>query len=160
MKLPLPVRFAILVLGTAVAVADARPRKPETSEGTPVRMQPLVVRARPFSSFGLALEIIANPQTRQIIRMFIKEVTVDSEADSKGLTEGTEILSVDGKSVWSFVLRFKPENELFRLFINRKRGDRITLVVVSPSATTPRTVVLTQGLRTTGSFPWQVWEFP
>jgi S1-C subfamily serine protease len=157
---PFPLRIAGLALGAAAAAlaADAKTRAPETGAGPTVRMQPFVVMVPPVTSFGLGLAIFADPQTRQIKRMFIKAVTADSEADMLGLTAGTEILNVDGKSVSSFVIRFNPDSELSRLFINRRRGDRIRLVVASPPDRQPRTVVLTQGRSRMNGFPWAEWE--
>ncbi len=156
MHFPFPLRIAGLALGAAAAAlaADAKTRAPETGTGPTVRMQPFVVMVPPVTSFGLGLAIFADPQTRQIKRMFIQAVAADSEADRLGLTAGTEILNVDGKSVLSFVVRFSPDSELSRLFVNRRRGDRIRLVVASPPGRPPRAVVLTQGRSRMDGFPW------
>jgi hypothetical protein len=156
MRLPFPIRIAGFALGAAAAglAPDARARPPETGAEPPVRLQPFVVVVPPVTSFGLALTILADPQTRQIKRMFIKAVAVDSEAELRGLTAGTEILDVEGKSVSSFVVHFNPGSELSRLFINRRRGDRIRLVVASPPDRRPRAVELTQGRTRRDTPPW------
>jgi S1-C subfamily serine protease len=154
------VRSAVLLAGMAAVVLSARIPRPEVVSDDAVHLPPFVVKARPLTSFGLALLIVVNARSKQVDRMFIKEVRADSEADANGLMAGTEIFSVDGRSVRSFVVRFDPESDLYRLFVNRRRGDRIRLVVIAPSATQSRTVVLTQGLPAGNFFPWHFEEFP
>jgi predicted metalloprotease with PDZ domain len=145
----LSLRFAIIpaflltAMPATLCGTDA-PVLPGKSDST-VRMAPYYVRTRPLTSFGLALQMEALVKTKQVLRMFIREVEADSEADFGGLVPGTEILSVDGRNVRTFAVRFDPESDLGRLFVNRARGDRIRLVVIHPGAAKPRTVELVVG---------------
>ena len=141
--LPPILRFA---LGLALAAAaGAGAAGPAASEVAPVPMRTYTVAEKPLTCFGLSLQMVALRQTKQVLRMFVREVMPDSEADFNGLVTGTEILSINGRAVDSFVVGFDPQSELGRLFVNRRRGDRVTLVVVPPGETAARTVVLVLG---------------
>ncbi len=136
---------SILALAMAPLLAAAHPPAPVANPEAPVAMRAYVVEAKPLTSFGISLRMVAARPTKQVLRMFVREVVPDSEADYNRLGPGTEILSINGKAVDSFVVAFDPESDLGRLFVNRRRGDRIEMEVIDPGETTPRRVVLVAG---------------
>ena len=143
-----PILWFALGLAIAPALAPAAgsgASGPAANEGEMLLMRPYLVEAKPLTSFGVSLQIFALPNTKRILRMFIREVLPNSEAGSNGLVPGTEILGINRRSVDSFVIGFDPQSELGHLFVNRPRGDRIQLLVVVPGDTTAHTVVLVAG---------------
>lgn len=136
--------FLVLLPLCLLLAARATPT-PKTSDNKPVQLTPLQVKARPFSSFGIALGFLVDPKQKMIRRMFIIEVVEHSEAASKGLQPGCEIISADDIPVSSLEHRIDPTSTIHRLFINRKRFDRIKLEVIPAPAEKPRTVFLTEG---------------
>jgi len=144
----LPVPQPTLVPGVAPAPAAARhpgPWNPTADAGAPVPLPAIVVQAKPVTSFGLSLELIAVRETKQILRVFVREVVPNSEADYNGLHPGTEILSIDGRAVDTFIVRFDAESDLGRLFVNRHRGDRVRLFIRSPGDAAGHNVELVVG---------------
>ncbi len=146
----MPRRFTLcasLLFGSTLFVipgaADARAA--DVSEDPAVKLNAYKVKGQPITSFGISLRVTGDPDTRKVRRIFIKAVEPDSEAAGKGLAENAEILSVDGKPVTAFAFGLKQGSELGRVFIKRKRGDTITLVVVDEKSTEPRTILLTEG---------------
>ena len=135
-----------LALAPALAAAGrARPREPAADLAAPVPMEAILVEAKPLTSFGLSLQMVAVRQNKQILRMFVRDVVPQSEADYAGLQPGTEILSINGRAVNTFAVGFTPESELGRLFVNRRRGDRILLLIRPPGETDSRSVTLVMG---------------
>ncbi len=148
-----PIRqlLPFLALGLALAAVPAAagsagPQKPAAADaGAPVPLPAILVQAKPLTSFGLSLQLIAVRQTKQILRMFVREVVPNSEADFNGLQPGTEILSIDGRAVDTFTVRFDAESDLGRRFVNRHRGDRVRLFIRSPGDPAGRNVELVVG---------------
>ena len=135
-----------LALAPGLAAAGrSRPPEPATEAGAPVPLPMILVEAKPLTSFGLSLQMVAVRQTRQVLRMFVREVVPQSEADYGGLQPGTEILSINGRAVDTFVAGFTAESELGKLFVNRHRGDRVLLLVRPPGETDSRSVTLVMG---------------
>jgi C-terminal processing protease CtpA/Prc len=143
LRLAVGLGAALAALAGAWAGADA-PAPPAAGDAA-VRLPAFTVHAAPLTGFGLSLRMIALRQTKQILRIFVRAVQPDSEAETGGLEAGTEILSIDGRSVTSFAVRFDPESDLGRLLVNRRRGEPVRLVVVPPGGTRARTVVLIRG---------------
>ncbi len=110
-------------------------------------LETFVVRDLPAieTSFGLALGVTADPDTRQILQLAVKRVARDSEAEARGLRPGAVILAADGRSVQTLVARFTRDSEFHRLFMGRRHGETIELQVLVRPGETPRTITLTQG---------------
>ena len=141
-----PARFVLLLSWATAGAFGAAPTSLDIPSDRVVQMLPFNVKERPATSFGLSLRIFGDPQTRLVKKILILTVAEDSEAEYKGLERGTEILSVDGKSVNSFPFGLNQGTELNRLFVNRKYGETITLVVFSKADPKPRTLTLHEGL--------------
>ena len=93
-------------------------------------------------------------------RIFVTRVLPDSQASIEGMRFGTEILAADNLAVSTFPARLDPGSEMNRLFINRRRGERITLKIVSTPGANPRIVTLTHGVRSAPQPPWTRSDFP
>lgn len=135
--------------------SDARSRKPPADSGEPcVVLKPFVVKDLPITCFGMSLCILADPATRKVGRLFVLQVQPGSEAATKGLSRGTEILAADDHDVASLAARFEPDSEFNHLFMNRQAGDRITLKIVPTNGAQPQVVELTQSGRSADWRPW------
>ncbi len=155
MKAPLPAALCLACL--QVLSLGAAPREAVVEGAAPIPLPAVVVEAKPLTSFGISLQLVAVRQTRQILRMFVREVAPGSEADTSGIEPGAEILSIDGRAVDTFIDRFDSESDLGRLFVNRRRGDRLDLVVKSPGSPASRRVYLVAG-RTQPWSPFNVMD--
>lgn len=109
-------------------------------------MQPFFVSNRSSlqTSFGLALAIAADPQTRQIVELKLTGVAPGSEAEFKGLKAGDLIVTADGRSVRTLLARFDDDSEFSRLFMDRRNGDVVELEVRTGVEEATRVVKLTQ----------------
>ena len=139
-------RFVLLFCWSIAAAFGAAAPTADGPDNRVIQMKPFDVKQRPITSFGLSLRIIGDPQTRFVKRILVLAVATDSQAEYKGIEPGTEILGVNGKSVNSLEFGLSQGTELNRLFLNRKYGDTITLVVVSKAEPEPRTLTLNEGL--------------
>ncbi|ACB77006.1 hypothetical protein Oter_3731 [Opitutus terrae PB90-1] len=156
-----PARILLLVgllsAWDAIGAAHA-PAIPPIPPDSIVRLDPLRVRSRPITCFGLGLRIYVHPQTKQVVRIIVEQVAVDSEAAAKRIAPGTEILKANGRDVRTLCAPFTAGTEFARLFLNRRRGDRIALeLLMSPNAK-PRQVTLTQGIVAYAPLPWEHWD--
>ncbi len=112
-----------------------------------LELEPFSVRSKRtvHTSFGLSLLITAEAETRQILKIMIVDVADESEAMARGLGPGAEIISVNDRSVHSLAANFRADSEFGRLFMNRKKSDRIDLAVVKQPGERQTTLTLTQG---------------
>jgi predicted esterase len=123
----------------AATVAPDAPADPDT-----LRLRPMQVNARPFTSFGMSLEVFARPESRQITRIVVREVARDSDAAEQGIREDDEIVRIDGQTIYSFNAEFDRDSDFGRHFVARKTGERIKLEIVTPHGNR-REVTLSEG---------------
>ncbi len=81
-------------------------------------------------NFGIGVAGTREAETHLIKRLFIIDVTADSEAGRLGLQPGDEILSINGKKVAGMDGTKKAGAELFELLVNQAPGKTIQLEVV------------------------------
>ncbi len=130
--------------------ADAPTR---SRESAPVQLAPLRIVGRPVTSFGLSLLILENVKARCVERLFVYAVADRSEAQWKGVAAGDEIVRVDGRPVRLLPAKFDGGSPLHACFVDRRRGDRVTLEILTPGEKTLRRIVLTEGTPA-GPAPW------
>lgn len=149
--------WRICCIGLVLGLPSGRPAETAASERPDdiVRLDPLRVRSRPITCFGLALRIFVHPQSRQVACIVVEHVLADSEAAARGLRPGALILTANGRDVRTLRAPFTAGTDFARLFINRRRGDRITLEIQPAPNETPRRITLTQGLTAHDSLPWE-----
>lgn len=131
----------------------------DTNDNSITELEPFIIRDLPAleTSFGLALGVTADPETRQILRLTVKSVAANSEAEVRGFRTGTVILAADGRSVQSLIARFTRDSDFHRLFMERRDGDTIELRVVVRPGESPRVIRLTQGRDAhSADRPWMV----
>jgi tetratricopeptide (TPR) repeat protein len=135
----------------------------EGSQAGILELEPFTMHAKRAlrTSFGLGLVIHVEPETRQIERILVNEVSDDSEAMAKGLGPGGEILGANGRSVRSLAANFQSESEFSRLFMHQQKGDRIELDVIKQPGQPRTKLTLTQGRDARSvAHPATTWEEP
>lgn len=140
--------LVLLVLAIG-AETHARAKRPKPDPlAPPVEMKPFVVQAEPITSFGLGLKVTISRTTHRITKLEIRAVPEDSAAYRKQhLRAGMEIIAVDGIDIRTLEGRIEPGSEFNRLFMNRKRGDRIILTISRGPGRFPRLVELTESAK-------------
>ena len=156
-------RFAFLVLGGlffgALHSSNAQSSNVAVSQSGPdlrgtVVLSPIYVSTRPLGCFGLSIKARKDGLTARITEMTVLEVIPNSDADKQGLGPLTQILSIDGRSVSEFTASFAKGSDLNAKFIDRKKGDEITLEVLILGARKPKRVTLIEG-RGVHEFPFE-----
>ncbi len=143
---PRPVPQIFLCLGLwATACAATEPPKDQPGPGTTVLLPPLTVAGKPVGSFGFSVRILRSEVTQLALLITVKDVQPDSEAKLKGLSPGTEIMSIDGTDVHQFKATFAKGSDLNSKLLDRARGDRITLEILPIGEVKPRLVTLVEG---------------
>ncbi len=79
------------------------------------------------TAFATDLVVHANPQTRQVDRIFVSRVRPGSDAEKSGLQKGDEIVKLDDQPVAGLDSALSPESPLGRLLLNRRAGDALRL---------------------------------
>lgn len=119
--------FVLLVPGAANFATAAERAAPESADA--VSLPPLEVKDNAYCNFGISVQALGNPQTRQITRLFITDVWEKSEAEKLGLKPGDEILAINGIKVSDMKGGMQRGSDLFELLVNRGKGARIRLEV-------------------------------
>lgn len=147
--------FLALLPLVAAGELSARPRRPKIDPLAPtLELKPFVVKDEPVTSFGLSLSLMVVRSTGRISKLVIRSVAEESEAyQQQHLRAGMEILAVDGIDVRTMEGRIDPGSDFNRLFMNRKRGDRIVLTLSRGPGRFPRMVELIEWVRPRRS-PW------
>jgi hypothetical protein len=136
----------VLCLGLwASACPATEPPKDQPSPGTTVLLPPLTVAGKPVGSFGFSVCVLRSEVTQRALLITVKDVQPDSEAKRKGLSPGTEILSIDGTDVHAFKATFARGSDLNSKLLDRARGDRITLEILPIGEAKPRLITLVEG---------------
>ena len=126
MRLPGLGLLALLAAGSGALAGDPAPAvDPKLSV-----LAPFVVKDEAICSFGFSFTCLGNPETKQIYKLLITDVQQGSLAESAGLVPGVEILRADGIKVADMKGGLGRNGDLMRLFVNRRYGDKITLVVL------------------------------
>lgn len=76
--------------------------------------------------------------------MKVRSVKPESDADREGFAPRARILSLDGKPVEEMDATFEKGSDLHRIFINRKRGDKLVVELIDEGYQYPRTVTLVE----------------
>lgn len=129
-----------LLAGAAFAAQPPAADTPLSEEV--VSMPELEVRTTAYCNFGFGIKIVGDAKAGTISRIFVDGVLPNSEASRLGITDGDEILAVNGKRVSEMKGGMKGGGDLFRLLINRPPGERIDVEV---AVRVVKKVVLTAG---------------
>ena len=95
-------------------------------------------------NFGIGITFWEDKNTQRVLEMTVNSVRPDSGAEFEGLTPGTRIWTINGVPVDNFEASLETGAELNKIFINRKRGDQVTLEVAQPGHRGTRFVTLTE----------------
>lgn len=150
---PLLALAAALVLFDGANLAAQATSPPRAPTAPIVVLEPFVVKDQPITSFGIALNIEVDRATGLVRRLIIRSVDRESEAYTKNLRAGMEILEVDELTVVALPARFEPGSEFNRRFMHRQKGDHIELTVAGGPNRETRVVGLTQGV----GDEWRPW---
>ena len=116
--------FALLLVASFVPWSrGVEPAKAEPEET--IELPKLAIKGSPISSYGFGIVGLREPVTKKIKRLFVADVTEDSEAQRRGIQEGDEILSINGVKVAGMDGLMKPGSPLFDLLINQPPGQSI-----------------------------------
>lgn len=99
----------------------------------------LAIKGSPICSYGFGVSAFREPVTKKIKRLFVADVTDDSEAQRQGIQEGDEILSINGTKVAGMDGLMNPGSPLFNLLINQPPGQTIKFEI---AVRVPRTFTL------------------
>jgi len=119
---------------------------PQAKAGAPTMLGAFTVSERPLQSFGFSVRIVRDSITHQVEQITVDRVLPDSPAAAAGLGPLTSIRKINDKPVEDYLGSLERGSELFKLLMNRKSGDQITLEVLDMASTVPRVVTLTQRL--------------
>lgn len=119
-----------------------------------VQLDPLRVRSKPITCFGLGLQVYAHAKSKQVARIVIEKVAENSQADRYQVRPGAEIVAINNREVRSLRAQFSQDGDLGALFVNRKRGARIRLKIVPAPGAKPFQVELVQGFVPRSSLLW------
>lgn len=120
----------LLLLWALVRPLSAGADQPAANPGAgQVTMPRMVVQDNAICSFGFSLKILGDAKAKKISRMFVSEVQEGTRADALGLKAGDEIISVNGIKVADLKGWLSRDGDVMQLFVNRKRGESIDLVV-------------------------------
>lgn len=155
--------LSLLVLGALSFAAHfqliAQSPAPAASQsgedrGGAVVLSPVYVDTKPFGCFGMSTKARKDGLTSRIAELTVLSVIPNSDADKQGIGPMTQILSIDGRDVGEFAASFANGSDLNTKLLNRKKGDVITLEVVTLGARKPRRVTLMEG-RGVHEFPFE-----
>lgn len=107
-----------------------------------VTMEAFNVRQKVLTSFGLALAVWKDGNTGKVSAIYVSAVKPGSPAEAAGLGPRTRIEAIDGKPVTEMDATYRPGGDLHRAFINRRIGDKVTLLVRTEGQPEPRLVTL------------------
>lgn len=119
-----------------------------------VQLDPLRVRGKPITCFGLGLQVYAHAKSKQVAKIVIEKVAEDSQADRYQVRPGAEIVAINHRDVRSLRAQFSQDGDLGALFVNRRRGARILLKIVPSPGEKPFQVELIQGFVPRSSLLW------
>jgi hypothetical protein len=136
--------FVAFVLLTAAPARVTSPDSGNNNSNPPVMMETFKVREKHLVNFGIGITFWENKATQRVLEMSVNAVRPDSGADFEGLTPGTRIWTINGVPVDNFEASLETGTELNKIFINRKRGDQVTLEVAQPGHRGTRFVTLTE----------------
>lgn len=92
-------------------------------------MEKYVVSGKHLLCFGIAITPWENKNTQRVMAMCVKDVAPESMAGEKELAPGTRIYSINGVPVKDFEATFSDGSDLGKLFVDRKKGDQITVEI-------------------------------
>lgn len=78
-------------------------------------------------SFAADFVVYAEPQTKQVDKVFISRVRPDSDAEKADLQKGDEVLKLDELSVRGLDASVAPDMPLGRLLVDRKPGEMLRI---------------------------------
>lgn len=117
---------AMVSLLTPSALVAAGAKEPAT------RMEKYVVSAKHLLSFGIAITLWEDKNSGLVLEMYVTGVQEGGFAEQEGIISGTRIYGINGATVYSFPATFSSGSELSQLFVDRAKGDKVTLEVVKP----------------------------
>jgi hypothetical protein len=98
----------------------------------PAQLERFVVNDKHLLSFGIALNLWEDKASGRVLEMHVTGVQDGGMAEQEGVVAGTRVYGINGRDICSFLATFASGSELNDLFVNRPRGDRVTLEVVKP----------------------------
>jgi len=105
-------------------------------------LKPFRTRNTPLTTFPISLQVSDRAGTTRVETIRITDVAKDSEAEAAGIRVGDEITAIDGRKVQEFPGGVGKDDELGRIFLNRRPGDRVTLLIKPAGDGKPFTVTL------------------
>ncbi len=98
----------------------------------------------PKLSFGLSLDVWKDNVTGRVTSIVVTAVKAGSDAELAGIVEQTKIYEIDGRPVQDYAASFMKGTELNGIFVNRKNGAAVALVIGVPGKAETRRVTVTE----------------
>ncbi len=118
---------AVVEIVAAMVTLAVRARAEE-----PAQMERFVVNDKHLLSFGVAISLWEEKSSGRVLEMHVTGVQEGGMAEQVGVIPGTRIYGINGREIYNFQATFSAGSELNALFVNRPKGDRVTLEVVKP----------------------------
>ena len=132
-------RFLLVALASTVGLS---PLLAEPGTEGKTRMDRFVVSEKHLLSFGIAITLWEDKFSGRVLEMHVPQVQEGGNAEQEGVIAGTRIYGINGRDVNNFLATFSAGSELNQLFIDRAKGDQITLEVLKPGHRTAEFVTL------------------
>ena len=126
------------------AVASAAEIEKEQPEAGVTRLEPFMINESNQLSFHFSIRVMRAQPGNHVVSMNVDRVLAGSDADQGGLKSGMQIFSSNGKPVEQYEATFLNGSELNRIFIGRREGDQVTLVVAEAGETSRKKIVVTR----------------
>jgi hypothetical protein len=117
-------------------------RKKQLAPQGVVELDPLRVKDDPLTSFPISFEITREHSSNQVKTIVVREVPEGSTTAEMGVKVGDEIIKINGRQVSEFRGGVTKDSEIGRIFINRRRGDKVDLELLAAETRTPYAVTL------------------
>jgi hypothetical protein len=107
-----------------------------------VALEPVRVKGIPVSDFPISIDVIRDPAGNRVARVVVSHVPAGSTTAQAGVRAGDTILAINGRKIGAFAAGVSKDDELGRVFLNRKSGDVVELEIQPADSKEPFSVRL------------------